>query len=158
MFLNLSQLQFSLIIFDFYDLFLQKIRKCQNENIWLFFSFGRTLKLFSTFAFRPKQSKSLTPGRGWRGVHSHGRFFRPQPLHHCLTSSLGRLSLRGLSRRLETFCEFCLSVAQFCPLRRVARLSTLAKKEKVLVFLTGAADVTISRLPRAFQTPRYIVK
>lgn len=82
MFLNLSQLQFSLIIFDFYDLFLQKIRKCQNENIWLFFSFGRTLKLFSTFAFRPKQSKSLTElpqGEGGGGSIRTVDFFVPSP-------------------------------------------------------------------------------
>ena len=46
-----------------------------------------------------------------------------------------------------------LFVAWFCPLRRAAILSTLAKREKNLKLRIRAADVTISRRPPAFQAP-----
>ena len=93
------------------------------------------------------------------GVHSHGNIFAPSPLPNALLPSLGRLSLRGHSQRLETFCEFCvfssLSSVHYGEQRDFRRK---LRREKALVFVTGAADITISILPRAFQARRRIVK
>ena len=118
--------------------------------------------------FWRKRSKSLTelPQRGGgRGPFSrYTDFFAPSPfptdsLSYSGNSRSFHLSLRVLSRRLGTFCEFfvfsSLSSVHYGEQRDFRRK---LRREKALVFVTGAADITISILPRAFQARRRIVK
>ena len=117
------------------------------------FQFGFTAKTF--------QIVDRTTPEGGGGAHALRKFLSPAPSSHVCFPAYGvwegsqsfALSLTVTSRSFTTFGNVSsLFVAEVCPLRRGARLSTLAK-EKNLRLHIRASNVTTLRLPRAFQAP-----
>ena len=161
--------RYNMSIFYFYDFLLKKNWRCQIESIWtvftliqstmkwkmrltdnlatptmlqsvtwLFFCFRRKSKIWTLKIVINSHSKSLT-----ELPQAEGR-----PLPTASLPILGSRSLFDSSVDSRSFAKsgnflwlFCLVVAQFCLLLRAARLSTLSKKERVLVFVTGTTDI-----------------